>query len=142
MAQFDHTVAMRSSRRRVWGALQDPDTWAALGPITAVWGAEFADDGHLAGFRWSADGPRKIEGSAATLQALEPELMVMSLDASEVVGTLTTELQPNGQGTMLTVVLSVEAKGMLATLFFSVISEALGRGLPGQVEGFAATFDG
>lgn len=133
---------MRSSRRRVWQALQEPETWAGLGPITAVWDAEMSDDGHLAGFSWSADGPRKIEGTATTLQALAPELMVMSLDATEIVGTLTTELQPDGRGTMLTVVLSVEAKGMLATLFFGVISEALGRGLPGQVDGFAAGLDG
>ena len=42
---------------------------------------------------------------------------------------------------MIEVTLKVISRGMLSTLFFPVISEAVGRGLPAQVERFAASFE-
>jgi hypothetical protein len=64
--------------------------------------------------------------------------MKLELDAREVAGTLETHLSPNGQGTtIVTVTLEVVSRGTLSTLFFPVVSEAIAKGLPAQVDRFA-----
>jgi hypothetical protein len=66
--------------------------------------------------------------------------MTLDLDAREVAGTLEAHLAPNGNGTtIVTVTLEVVSRGTLSTLFFPVVSEAVARGLPSQVDEFAAS---
>ena len=96
------------------------------------------EDGVLRSYRWTAQaGPRRVEGTARTRQAVEPHLMVMQLDAGEFNGLLTTELEPEAGATALSVVLSMEAIGILSSMFFGVIRDTIGKGLPVQVEAFA-----
>ena len=66
--------------------------------------------------------------------------MLLELDAREVAGTLEARLEANGDGTtVVTVTLRVTSRGTLSTLFFPVVSEAIAKGLPAQVERFAAS---
>ena len=66
--------------------------------------------------------------------------MVLDLDTSEITGSLETNLAPNGDGTTLvTVTLEVVSRGTLSTLFFPMVSQAIARGLPAQVNQFAAS---
>jgi hypothetical protein len=66
--------------------------------------------------------------------------MHLDLDAGEIAGSLTADLAavPGGDGTAVTVTLVVTSRGMLSTLFFPVVTEAVSSGLPRQVDEFAA----
>ena len=136
-AQFDHRVLIPVTPANVWAALQEARTWADLGPVDKVWDATH-EEGVLSSYRWSAQaGPRRVAGTARTRQAVKPHLMVMELDAGEFNGLLTTELEPEAGATALSVVLSMEANGFLSVMFFGVIKDTIGKGLPVQVEAFA-----
>ena len=66
--------------------------------------------------------------------------MLLALDAREVVGALEARLEANGDGTtVVTVTLEVQSRGTLSTMFFPVVSEAIAKGLPAQVERFASS---
>jgi hypothetical protein len=126
----------------VWQRLQEPDTWANIGPINEVWDAEHDDSGALVRYRWSTTvGLRGYRGTAATEVADSPRLMRLALDGGEIVGTLTARLSPNGAGTGLEVTLEIVSRGALSTLFFPVVADVVGRGLPEQVERFAESFE-
>ena len=89
-----------------------------------------------------AEVARKYRGRADVIDAEPGRMMALDLDAVEVAGRLTTVLSENGDGTThLEVTLFVQAKGMLSTMFFPVVSDAVGRGLPGQVDEFARSFE-
>ncbi len=141
-ASFTHQVIVPRSVDEIWARLQVAETWSNIGPVEDVWDAEHTDEGHLERYRWSTTvGPRSYQGRAKVIGSEPGHLMRLDLDATEVVGTLTTRLSENGAGTDLEVTLEVESRGTLSTLFFPVVSEAVGRGLPMQVERFAASFD-
>ncbi len=141
-ASFSHTVDASGTPEIVWDRLQEVDSWANIGPIDEVW--DPTHDGHsLQSYRWSATvGPTKYKGSAKVIESSRPRRMRLALDAREMVGELTTDISANGDGaTRITVTLAVESRGMLSTLFFPVVSEAVGNGLPRQVEAFAASLE-
>ncbi len=138
IAQFDHQAAVDAPRHRLWEALQHPETYEGIGPVDRVWDAVHREE-ILTGYRWSADvGLRRIEGSATTKEAIAPERMVLELDAGEVTGVLTLDLAEQSATTALTVGLTMEANGVLSTLFFGAIRDAIARGLPAQVDALAA----
>lgn len=140
-AQYDHRVILAVPPAGVWEALQEPETWANIGPVHEVWDAHF-EDGVLCGYRWSARaGPRTIEGTAVTRQARAPDLMVIDLDAGEVKGMITTELEPEAGGTAMEVQVSLEAGGLLASLFWGPLTAVIESGLPQQVEDLAKAID-
>ena len=60
-----------------------------------------------------------------------------TLDAGEMTGSINTELDGDDEATELVVTLGIEAKGLLSSMFFGVIRDAVGRGLPAQVDEFA-----
>lgn len=137
-ARFDHHAVVDAPRHRLWEALQQPETYEGIGPVDRIWDAVHREE-ILTEYRWSADvGLRRIEGSATTKEALAPERMVFELDAGEVTGVLTVDLAEESAATGLTVGLTMEANGMLSTLFFGAIRDAIGRGLPAQVDELAA----
>jgi len=141
-AQFDHRIILSVPPPEVWVALQEPDTWAGLGPVQKVWDAAFEED-RLCGFKWSVEaGPRTIEGTATTRQSMPNELMVLDVDAGDFTGLVTTELEPEAGGTGVNVIISLEASGMLSSLFWGPITKVIGSGLPEQVEGLAAKIEG
>ncbi|NQV08035.1 SRPBCC family protein [bacterium] len=141
---FSHTAAVNADIPDIWSALQTADTWAHIGPVTKVWDERHDDDGNLAGYRWSADAAgRQWEGTARTEELLVGERMSLTLKSPELRGTLTTDLETTEDGiTQLTVTLEARAVGMLATLFWGVVKQAIGSGLPHQVDEFAARFSG
>lgn len=142
-ASFTHQVTVPRSADEIWEQLQVAETWSNIGPVEDVWDAEHAEDGQLQRYRWSTTvGPRSYRGRAKVVASEPAHLMRLDLDATEVVGTLTTRLSQNGtDATQLEVTLEIESRGTLSTLFFPIVSDAVGRGLPRQVEEFAAAFE-
>ena len=137
-SRFAHHVVIDSDPEAVWEALQDAETWAMLGPVEEVSNATH-DDGVLTSYRWAAKaGPRHIKGTAKTVEAVQPELMKLALDAGEVHGDLTAAVAEEDDGTGLTVTLFIKANGMLSTIFWDVISGTIGGAMPDQIEAFAA----
>jgi carbon monoxide dehydrogenase subunit G len=138
---FSHAVTVPAAPADVWTRLQDAETWSGIGPIDAVWDATHDGDGVIAGYRWSATAAgRPWKGTARTTDAVPDERLTLSLKSSEMRGTLTTEISPNGSGSHLTVTMKVETVGMLSTLFWSVVRTAMEHGLPKQVEVFGEKF--
>ena len=141
-ASFTHDVILSQPADEIWQRLQDAETWANIGPVDEVWDAEHDDDGSLRRYRWSTTvGLRSYRGTATTKHMDVPTLMSLALDGGELAGTLTTRLSQNGAGTAMEVTLEITSKGALSTLFFPLVSEVVGRGLPEQVERFAESFD-
>ncbi len=142
-ATFTHEVTVHRSMQHVWKRLQDADTYANIGPVEKVWDPVHDDDGVLQQYTWSTTVGRKpYEGSARTVEAHNPSYLKMDLDAGEVAGSLATALEAvTDEVTNLAVTLEIISKGTLSTLFFPVISDAVGRGLPEQVETFAGAID-
>jgi hypothetical protein len=73
---------------------------------------------------------------ARTIESVPPEVMVVDLDTSEVKGAIAVRLDEQ----TIRVDMSLRPTGLLATMFFSVVSDAVGGGLPGHVDAFAAQF--
>lgn len=138
-ASFTHHVAIPRASDEIWGELQVAETWSNIGPVEEVWDEVHDDAGHLERYRWSTSvGPRTYRGKAIVAASVPGRLMRLDLDAGEVLGTLTTALSENGDGTThLEVTLEVVSRGALSTMFFPVVADAVGRGLPTQVEQFA-----
>ncbi len=138
-ATFTHQATAAAPIGLVWARLQDADTWANIGPVEDVSDPELDDSGDLQGFRWSTSvAAKRYPGTAQVTVAEHEERMVLKLDAREVAGSLETHLEPNGDGTtIVTVTLEVVSRGTLSTLFFPIVSEAIAKGLPGQVDTFA-----
>lgn len=141
-ASFSHSVELARPPEEVWTTLQDAATWSGIGPVDNVWEPIHGDDGTLASFRWSAHvGPTSYKGSAVVADATAPNHMKLDLDSSELKGSLIADID-DGDTTRLAVTLEVTSKGTMGALFFPLIAEAVGRGLPEQVEQFAASLDG
>lgn len=138
-ATFTHTAIATATADAVWERLQEAETWADIGPVEEVNSPETDGDGNLESFRWSTTVAAKRYPGTARVIAVEPERrMVLDLDTREMTGSLTTELEPNGDGTtVVTVTLEVNARGPLSSLFFPLVSQAVARGLPTQVDNFA-----
>jgi carbon monoxide dehydrogenase subunit G len=66
--------------------------------------------------------------------------MAWNIENSEITGVITVILSEDEPNTRITTTLTVESKGLLASMFFSVIADAIGSGLPRSVEEFAASF--
>ena len=119
--------------------LQEPETWGAIGGVQRVFDARHHPNGTLRSYRFLAEAGRKpYEGSASTVEADEPSLMVVTVDAAEIEGTITTELTPsNPHGTEMTVSLKVRARGILAVMFLPLVSKAIGSGFARQIDDIA-----
>ncbi len=138
-ATFTHQATAAASPAEVWISLQNAETWANIGPVEDVSQPEQDAAGQLQSFRWSTTvASKRYPGTAEVTHAEPHRRMVLSLDAREVAGSLETHIEPNGDGTtIVTVTLEVVSRGTLSTLFFPIVSEAIAKGLPKQVDGFA-----
>lgn len=132
---FTHTASVHVSAAEVWDALQRAETWKNIGPIEEVWEATHGNDGSLTGYRWSANAAgRTWKGRATTTESEQARRMRLALDSPEIRGAITVDI---GKGE-ITVSMDAEPKGPLARVFWGVVRGALERGLPNQVEAFAA----
>ena len=140
-ATYTHVALAEQPIDVVWDRLQSAETWSTIGPVDAVWDAVHENE-LLRSYRWRTTiGPTSYAGTARVVASERPRRMQLLLDAREVAGTLTTELHARSEAaTEIAVTLEVVSRGMLSTLFFPVVSEAVGNGLPEQVDTFAATF--
>lgn len=142
-ASFTHRTVISQPADHVWARLQDAGTWANIGPVEEVWDEVHDESGHLQRYAWSTSvGPRAYRGHAQVIGSDPGSVMRLALDGGELAGTLTTTLSKNGDdATHIEVTLHVESRGTLSTMFFPLVAEVVGRGLPGQVEEFARSFD-
>jgi carbon monoxide dehydrogenase subunit G len=133
-ATFSESVAINVDPPEVWDQLQEPDVWASLGPVQKVWDPVFKE-GVLTGFTWSTDiGGKVYEGTGKVLDHRRPDRYQLVLDTSEMAGTITAELSPaNPGGTDAVVEIEIRSKGLLSSMFFPAIKNAIGSGFPEQV---------
>jgi len=138
-ATFTHQAVADATIAAVWQQLQQAETWANIGPIENVTDPRGSAGGLLESFRWSTTvAMKRYNGTADVVTAEVGKRMKLDLDAREVAGSLETHLEPNGkETTVVTVTLEVISRGTLSTLFFPVMSEAIAKGLPVQVDRFA-----
>jgi hypothetical protein len=136
-ASFSHRAHVNAPRSVVWARLQEPDAWAEIGPIDKVWGDVHDAAGLLRSFEWSTRAAgREVNGKAVTSQAEADRLMVVDLSTSEVVGAVEVTLSDGA----IEVVMSLRPVGLLASVFFGSVASAVGGGLAGHVDDFAAHF--
>ena len=139
-ATFTHTVATTASVGDAWAALQQPDTWAGIGPVSSVSDAEYAADGTLSDFRWVADlGGKAYHGTAETTSYQAPERFELTMDNSEIAGDVVATIEEEGSGCSVTVEITFRTKGMLSAMFFPAIKAALAAGFPQQIEDLVAS---
>ena len=137
---FSHTAHASTPAMAIWTALQAAETWVGFGLMDAVTGA-VVHEGRLVSFDWTATaGGSRHRGTATVGESIPGEHMVLELDSSEIAGTITVTLVPDGDTTAMTVTLTARSRGLLAGMFWGVVSDALERGLPRQVDQFAARF--
>lgn len=137
---FSHSTTVSAAPEAVHATLQNPTTWEGLGPIDEVWDAVHDGD-DLSSFRWRARAAgRTWEGTALRATSEAGHSMALDLDSPEVGGTITMELEASGEGSVLTVTLHARSKGLLAGMFWGVVSDAIGSGLPRQVQEFGDRF--
>ncbi len=137
---FTHTVATSASVDSAWAALQQPDTWAGIGPVSSVSDAEYASDGTISGFRWVANlGGKAYHGTAETTSYRAPERFELTMDNSEIGGDVIASIEGAGSGCSVTVQITFRTKGMLSAMFFPAIKTALAAGFSQQIEDLVAS---
>ncbi len=139
-ATFTHRAVAAAAPGEVWNALQDAATWLDLGVMDTVSNTVVAG-GRLESFEWTAPvGGMRRRGTARTIDAVPDKRMVLALHSSEVAGEISVDLSAAQSGTSVAVTLAARPRGLLAGMFWGQISQALGRGLPGNVDRFVARF--
>ncbi len=138
-ATFSHTVLVEAHQLTAWNALQRPETWANIGPVSTVTNPAFAQDGTLVSFDWVADlGGKSYPGVAETTSYEKPRRFELTMDTSEIAGDVIATVIPDETGSSVTVEITFRTKGMLSAMFFPAIKQALSSGFPQQVEDLAA----
>jgi len=140
-ATFHHDAATPLAVAELWALLQVAETWTKIGPVEKVWDARH-NDSHLEGFRWSTSvGHSQYEGTADAEIVDDGSRMKLNLATRELVGALFADITAQSDGSQLRVTLAIEARGMLASLFFPAISQAVGSGLSTQVDAFVSSLE-
>jgi len=136
---FEHSVHIDASPADVWDGLQSPQIWSSLGPVQEVWDPVI-EDGVLTGFQWSTQvGSASYDGTGTATIQDRPDRYQLILDTSEITGTITVDLSAtNPGGTDVDVTVEFRSKGFLSSMFFPMVSKAIGDGLPEQIEEMAA----
>lgn len=138
-ATFSHSVAVGADQLAAWDALQRPETWANIGPVSKVTNPAFAQDGTLVSFDWVADlGGKSYPGIAKTTAHEKPHRFELTMDTSEIAGDVIAVVDPDATGSLVTVEITFRTKGMLSAMFFPAIKQALASGFPQQIEDLAA----
>ncbi len=126
-----------ASLTHVWERFNDVGTWAGIGLAEEVFDPEYVD-GRLAGFAWTTKAAGiTYRGSAAFTIWDNPTRLSFDLINTEITGTISIETAEHADGTELHVTVGARSVGLLASMFFPVIAQALQNGLAAQVEGFA-----
>ena len=138
---FKHTAVATAPIDDVWAALDQPQTWESIGGIDKIVDSNIDSDGRLRSFSFdTVVAGIPYRGKAIPAGREEGRLISWNIENSEIAGTITVTLSDKDSETTINVALRVESKGMLAAMFFSAVSKAVGTGLPGSVDAFAAGF--
>ena len=122
--------------------MDDVETWKKIPGVDQIVASEADDSGRLESFTFEATmGGRAYRGQARRRDRVEGEHISWAITSPDISGAIAVDLEPADAGTAITVALTVTVEGFLASMFFPVITQALGRGFPGAVEEFAADFD-
>ena len=141
-ATFTHTVATSASTEEAWAALQQPETWAGIGPVSSVSAAEYASDGTLSAFKWVADlGGKAYHGTAVTTSYQAPKQFELTMDNSEIAGDVVASIHEAAPACAVTVEITFRTKGMLSAMFFPAIKQALAAGYPQQINELVAAIN-
>jgi carbon monoxide dehydrogenase subunit G len=133
-----HTALAPTAIEEVWAALQRPSSWEAIEGVDDVSDPEFVD-GRLESFRFSATaGGRRHPGRAAVTEHSRPGSLTLDIDTADMAGTIVVELAEEGDGTAVTVSMTVVPRSLTARFAFAVIETAILRGFPSSVERFAS----
>ncbi len=138
---FAHSAVASASIDDVWQSLDDPVTWESIGGVDRVYDPVIDAAGQLRGFSFdSVVAGKKYVGRASPYQRQDLRLMSWHVENSEIRGVTTVELANAQPGTTVTVTLQVESAGFMSGMFFPIIANAIGNGLPAAVDSFAAGF--
>ena len=138
-ATFSHTVSVDATPEQAWEALQDPNVWSKIGPVSDVTNPSYAADGTLTAFDWVADvGGKRYDGKAIGGDYTLNERFTMTLDTSEIAGDVLATIAPSNPATDVTIEITFRTKGMLSAMFFPAIKQALASGFPQQIEDLAS----
>jgi hypothetical protein len=131
------TAVTTASLTHVWERFNDVGTWVGIGLAEEVFDPEYVD-GRLAGFAWTTKAAGiTYRGSAAFTIWDNPTRLSFDLINTEIRGTISIETAEHTNGTELDVTVGAWSVGLLASMFFPVIAQALQNGLAAQVEDFA-----
>ncbi len=114
--------------------------WEEIAGVHQISHAHHDREGVLLGYEFVVKaGPSSVNGTATTVEAVEPERMRLSIDSPEIAGAITTLLDPAEElRTLVTVAVELRAKGLLAQMFYPIVAQAVRSGLAGQVQAFAS----
>jgi hypothetical protein len=119
----------------VWRALDDPVTWESVPGVDRVVDPIVDHAGRLRGFGFeSVVAGKTYRGEATPAGREDQKLIAWDIRTSELRGRVMVALSGLGEGTRVYVSLHVEGTGMLGSLFFPVISSAIGGGFHETVE--------
>jgi hypothetical protein len=141
-ATFTENVTIDAAPADVWDRLQVPGIWEAVGPVEKVWNPS-VEDGVLESFEWSTNiGGKVYNGVGTAVTHDRPGHYRILLDTSEMSGEVDVVLTPaNPGGTNAVVSIELRSKGMLSSLFFPAIKNAVGSGFPDQVVDMGAQLE-
>lgn len=139
-ATFTHSSTTPASVADAWAALQTPETWSKIGPVSSVSNPVLADDGTLMAFDWVADlGGKAYNGLAKTTAYEKPDRFELTMDTSEIAGDVIAMIESIDDGCKVTVEITFRTKGMLSAMFFPAIKQALATGYPKQIDDLVTT---
>ncbi len=125
---------------QAWSRLQSPDPWASVGGVKQVWDVVHDETGNLSSYHFRAEAAgRLFDGTTKVFEIAEPSRMSLAIITNEVEGSITAELHEHADGTLVGVTVSLASRGLLASMFFGVISNAVANGLPREVKEFASS---
>ncbi len=136
--RFEHRVSISADRETAWSHLQEAATWEALAGIDQVHDVVHDAGGQLVSYEFVAlAGGKRYPGVATVVERERPTRMVLTIDSTEITGSITTDLHEDSP-LELVVALELRSKGLLSTMFFPVVTASVGNGFPTQVNEFAA----
>jgi len=141
LATFRHSASATAPAVDIWDALQTAETWGGIGLIDSVSAEQHDDEGHLTSFQFTTSaGGRTWEGTARTVSSTPGERIELALVTKEIRGRVSIDLTPDADHSLVSVRVEVEPAGMMATLFWGVVREAITSTFNHQVDEFAAGF--
>lgn len=138
---FSHTALAAAEPTEVWATFDNPTTWESIGGIDRVYDARVSPTGQLEGFSFDTEiAGKKYVGTATPGERVEGSVITWKVSNSEIKGTIRVQLAEITPGTNIRVTLEVESASFIAGMFFPVIANTIGSGLPATVDDFAEGF--